>query len=108
MRIFKLFLATIFILALIFIGFQNPDQKTTLYLFQWHLENYPLIIILFATLALGLFLASLVGIIDEIRLRRTIWRQKKEIKGLRSELSALRNLPIVQAEEEEKREAHLN
>lgn len=96
MRMLKLFMLVVLMLVAAIIGFQNSGEYATVDLLGWHLQNYSLPVLLFGATAVGILIASLVAVTNEIRLRQTIWRQKKDLKSLRAELVALRNLPLAQ------------
>ncbi len=96
MRLLKLFMLVVLMLVAAIVGFQNSGQYATVDLLGWHLENYSLPVLLFGATAVGILIASLVAVTNEIRLRQTIWRQKKDLKNLHAELIALRNLPLAQ------------
>jgi uncharacterized integral membrane protein len=98
MRMLKLLVLVLLMLVGAIIGFQNSGQYATVDLLAWHLENYSLPILLFGATAVGILIAALVAITNEVALRQTIWRQKKEIRSLSTELTALRNLPLAQTE----------
>ena len=68
-------------LNLLFVNFQSTPHAT-----------YLVILLAFFV---GLLAASLLGLSERFRLRRTIKHKQKEIKDLSRELNSLRNLPIT-------------
>ncbi|HZI89411.1 MAG TPA: LapA family protein [Candidatus Polarisedimenticolia bacterium] len=56
--------------------------------------NLPLTIVLFASFALGMFLAFVLTLFHHLKGRATLGRLTRENESLRQELRALRNLPL--------------
>jgi len=102
MTFLYLIIICIFVLFALLFGLQNAseyvDQVNFLY---WQATNIPLIIVLFQALAVGVLFALILAAIFEIKLRKRIRRQKKQINELSEELSALRSLPLQESEREE-------
>jgi uncharacterized integral membrane protein len=96
-----LFIAIVMIMVLAF-ALQNLEQRTVVRFYTWESAELPLILFLFEAFVVGLIVWFLVAIFHDLQLRSEIRRIRKENKKLRSELTALRNLPL---EEEESKEA---
>jgi uncharacterized integral membrane protein len=94
MWIFRwLFIAIVMILVLAF-ALQNLEQRTVVRFYTWETVELPLILFLFEAFVVGLIVWFLVAIFHDLQLRSEIRRIRKENKKLRSELTALRNLPL--------------
>ena len=94
MWIFRwLFIAIVMILVLAF-ALQNLEQRTVVRFYTWETAELPLILFLFEAFVVGLIVWFLVAIFHDLQLRSEIRRIRKENKKLRSELTALRNLPL--------------
>jgi uncharacterized integral membrane protein len=103
MGIMRLIFALIVVVILVFVCLQNvhPDQTVTVVnVFQESFRDQPLGLILLVTAAVGMILAFLISLLSEIKLRRTIWTQRREIKKLVTEITALRNMPLAQGGED--------
>jgi uncharacterized integral membrane protein len=103
MGIMRLIFALIIVVLLVFVCLQNvhPDQTVpVINVFQESFRAQPLGLVLLVTAAVGMILAFLISLLSEIKLRRSIWMQRREIKRLTTEITALRNLPLAQGGEE--------
>lgn len=103
MGIMRLIFAFIIVVLLVFVCLQNvhPDQTIPVVnVFQESFRDQPLGLVLLVTAAVGMILAFLISLLSEIKLRRTIWMQRREIKKLTTEITALRNLPLGQGGED--------
>lgn len=87
------FLVTFIVLALILLSITFSPQNTDLInLHYFNLESQPLpvyLLIFFSFLA-GVVLAGFLGLVDRIRLRRTISKIRKELQNLETEIYNLR------------------
>ncbi|KPL20005.1 MAG: hypothetical protein AMJ92_00740 [candidate division Zixibacteria bacterium SM23_81] len=92
-----LFIAIVMILVLAF-ALQNLEQRTVVRFYTWESVELPLILFLFEAFVVGLIVWFLVAIFHDLQLRSEIRRIRKENKKLRSELTALRNLPLEEEE----------
>jgi len=103
MWILRLLFAVIILLLLVFVCFQNvhPDQTVSVvHVFQENFPNQPLGLVLLVSTAVGMILAFLISLLSEIKLRRTLWLSRREIRKLTTEITALRNLPLAPEGEE--------
>lgn len=103
MGIMRLIFALIVIVLLVFVCLQNvhPNQTVPVVnVFQESFRDQPLGLVLLVTAAVGMILAFLISLLSEIKLRRNIWMQRREIKKLVTEITALRNMPLAQGAEE--------
>jgi len=96
------FLGLIFVIIVIgfMIGFMvlNADSKVNIDIFGQRVVNISLSMVCFYAFIAGMVFVLIFALADEIVLRSSVHRLRKENKNLRDELSALRNLPF----EEEK------
>ncbi len=96
------FLGLIFVIIVIgfMIGFMvlNSEAKVDLDIFGQKIFGVSLSIVCFYSFLTGMVFVLIFALADEIVLRSSLHRLRKENKNLREELSALRNLPF----EEEK------
>lgn len=97
MVLFILLWAAIFTILGMIIGTQNGNSLVDVSILIWTFKGLPLTLVLIETFALGVFFTIIVAIIDEIRLKNRIWRSQNEIKELKKELAALRNIPVEEA-----------
>lgn len=88
--------AFIILFMLIFLGFalQNQDQTVSVKILTWQTKNLPLYSFLYMAFALGLLLATIVALINMIKLRATIAKLQRENKKVRDELDRQRNASI--------------
>ena len=97
MGIMRLIFALIVIVLLVIICFQNVQTTIPVVkVFHESFNDQPLGLVLLVTAAVGMILALLISLLSEIKLRRSIWMQRREIKRLTTEITALRNLPLAQ------------
>ena len=102
MTFLYLVIICVFVLLALLFGLQNASQYVEEVNFlYWKAANVPLILVLFQALAVGVLFALILAAIFEIKLRNRLRRQKKQIKDLNEELSALRSLPLQESEKEE-------
>ncbi len=102
MTFLYLIIICVFVLVALLFGLQNASQYVEeVHFLYWKSTNIPLVLVLFQALAVGVLFALILAGIFEIKLRRRIGRQKKQIKELSEELSALRSLPLQESEKEE-------
>jgi len=69
--------------------------RLNLFFFNFQTTPYATYMVILLAFFVGLLAASLLGLAERFRLRRSIKDQKKEIKRLNGELSSLRTLPIT-------------
>jgi uncharacterized membrane protein YciS (DUF1049 family) len=101
MTILRVVLILIIGFLLVFLSLQNYNVITSVQVFHKHYYNISLSIIMLYAFAFGLLTIGIFAVIDEIRLRTRLQKQKKERDALFEELKALRNLSIGLEEEKE-------
>lgn len=102
MVLFILLWAAIFTILGMIIGTQNGNTLVDVSILIWTFKDLPLTLVLIETFAIGVFFTIIVSIIDEFRLKSRIWRSQNEIRELKKELAALRNIPVEEALIEQK------
>ena len=103
MTILRVVLILIIGFLLIFLSLQNSGYTTTVQVFHRQYDNISLSVVMLYAFAFGLLTIGIFAVIDEIRLRSRLHKQKKEQDALLEELKALRNLSIGLGEEKEKK-----
>jgi putative membrane protein len=88
-------------LAIIFMV-QNIDTlshplsiRLNLFFIQFETTPYATYMVILLAFFVGLLAASLLGLLERLRLRKTIRQQRKEVERLNKELSSLRNMPLT-------------
>ncbi len=96
------FVGLIFVIVVIgfLIGFitLNSGERVNIDIFGYRISDLSLSLVCFYSFAAGMIFVLIFALADEIVLRNTLHKMKKEAANLRKELDALRNLPF----EEEK------
>lgn len=87
------------VIAFLWIGMNNADQRVHFAFFTKSYENLSLNLLLLIVFAAGMIFSFLISILNEFQLRATISRQRREAVRLEKEISALRNLPLEESEE---------
>ncbi len=99
-RIIIVFIIGVLLIVLVL---QNalPVEKVKVFYKEYY--NVPLAVVMLYAYIFGLITAGLFWLVNEIKLRSQLRKQKKENEALMSELVALRNLPLdIKSEEEQK------
>lgn len=87
------------VIAFLWIGMNNADQRVQFTFFTKLYENLSLNLLLLVVFAAGMIFSFLISILNEFQLRATIGRQRREMGRLENEISDLRNLPLEETEE---------
>lgn len=69
--------------------------RLNLFFIQFQTTPYATYMIILLAFFVGLLAASLLGLMERLRLRKTIRQQRKEMERLNQELSSLRNMPLT-------------
>ncbi|MEO0094085.1 MAG: LapA family protein [candidate division WOR-3 bacterium] len=101
MTILRVILILIIGFLLVFLALENYDINTTVRVFG-KVYNVSLSIVMLYAFGFGLVTIGIFAVIDEIRLRTRLYKQKKERDALYEELKALRNLALDIEEKEQK------
>jgi len=92
MRLLKILVGLLIVLALAFLLSKNSDQDVTIWLFPgMELPDTNLAHVLVITLAAGILLGFAVGLIQIITQHAEVRQQNRQLKKLRTELNNLRH-----------------
>ncbi|MFB0515995.1 MAG: lipopolysaccharide assembly protein LapA domain-containing protein [Candidatus Neomarinimicrobiota bacterium] len=92
MRLLKIFIGLLIVLALAIFLSSNSDQYSTIWLFPGKtLPDINLAYILVTTLALGIVLGFGIGLVQIVSQHQAIREQNRQLKKLRTELNNLRH-----------------
>lgn len=69
--------------------------RLNLFFVQFETTPYATYMVILLAFFVGLLAASLLGLMERLRLRKTIRQQRKEVARLNKELSSLRNMPLT-------------
>jgi uncharacterized integral membrane protein len=69
--------------------------RMNLFFVQFETTPYATYMVILLAFFVGLLAASLLGLMERLRMRKTIRQQRKEVARLNKELSSLRNMPIT-------------
>jgi len=81
-------------ILLVFFALRNTMAVDSIDVFGKSYLKVPLAIIMLYAFVFGLLTAGFFWLVNEIKLRLELKKQKKENEALLSELTALRNLPL--------------
>lgn len=95
----KILLILVIIMLLIGFSIYNSGEYVSVNLFGWQYAEVPMIIIVYWSFVIGMFVSFLLGVSYYLLIQGELREQRKENKRLMEEVTALRNLPL---EEEEK------
>ena len=87
------------IIAVLWVGMNNADQRVDFTFFSKHFEALNLNLLLLLVFVSGMVFSFLIAVINELQLRAQLGRRRREVANLERELSALRNLPLEDAGE---------
>lgn len=86
-------LVTFIVLALVLLAITfSPQNTDSIYLhyFNFVSQPVPVYLLIFFSFLAGVIFSGLLGIIDRVRLRRTIAKIRKELRDLETEIYKLR------------------
>jgi len=86
-------LVTFIVLALVLLAITFSPQNTdlvSLYYFNFVSQSIPIYLLIFFSFMAGVVFSAFIGLIDRIRLRRTISKIRKELQALETEIYNLR------------------
>lgn len=76
-------------------GYENRNETvSSLHLMGRHHPGVPLVLVVFATFVVGMFIAFLLTLFHHLKIHASISRASRENQDLKRELSQLRNLPL--------------
>lgn len=88
----KLFVTAV-VLALVLLAITFSPQNTgviSLHYFNFVSEPLPVYLLIFFSFLIGVVFSGFLGVLDRLRLRRTISKIRKELQGLETEIYNLR------------------
>lgn len=86
------------VVAVLWLGMLNAGTRVNFQFFYRDFEGFQLNLLLLLTFVTGMVFSFLIAAISELQLRRQLSRQRRDIARLERELSALRSLPLDDAE----------
>ena len=86
------------VVALLWLGMQNAGHKVDFNFFTKDFGALNLNLFMLLVFITGMVFSFLIAAVNEFQLRRQIGRYRREVQQLERELSALRNLPLEDAE----------
>ena len=96
MRLLKVLIGLFIVLGLAYWLNQNGSQKVDIWLFPgFELSEKSLSTALVGTLALGILLGFLIGLVQIMSQQVVVRRQGQQLKKLRTELNTLRHSPLT-------------
>ncbi len=87
------FFVTVIVLALVLLAITFSPQNTdvvNLHYFNFVSQPFPVYLLIFFSFLAGVLFSGFLGLVDRVRLRRTISRIRKELKDLETEIYNLR------------------
>ena len=95
MNILKILVFLALALLLVGLAMLNAEHRITVYYFPGAaIRDVPVFLVILGSMFLGVVVAGIVSVVDQLRLRLRFRELEREIRGLRSELRELRNLPV--------------
>jgi uncharacterized membrane protein YciS (DUF1049 family) len=88
------------VIAFLWVGMTNADQQVDFTFFTVQYPNLSLNLLILLVFAAGMVFSFLIFALSEFQLRHTINHKQREIVRLERELSALRNLPLENGDDE--------
>ena len=86
------------IVALLWLGMQNAGHKVEFNFFTRDFGALNLNLFMLLVFIAGMVFSFLIAAVNEFQLRRQIGRYRRDVQRLERELSALRNLPLEDAD----------
>ena len=102
MNILRAIIIIILFFALLILAVLNSEESVSMNFYWRTLRDVPLIFVIFASLLVGVIIAGIIGLAENMRLRMTQRQLRREIKRLEEEVNSLRHLPIAEGIERER------
>ncbi len=90
------------VIAFLWVGMNNADQKVHFKFFTENFEQLSLNLLLLIVFAAGMIFSFLISIINEFQLRTNLSKQRRKCQKLSEEIADLRNLPLDDGEEDDR------
>ncbi len=91
------------VIAFLWIGMNNADQRVDFVFFTESFPSLSLNLLMLIVFAAGMVFSFFIFVFSEFQLRHKLSRQQREVERLERELAALRNLPLEEGELERPR-----
>jgi uncharacterized integral membrane protein len=101
MWILRTFLIIILIVLVVGFSIYNSDERISVNLFGQEYIEVPMIFVAFWALVIGMIISFVLGVSYYFKMHTDVRALRKENKKLIDEVTALRNLPLEEAEEKE-------
>jgi uncharacterized membrane protein YciS (DUF1049 family) len=95
---FRSLIILVGVVAFLWVGMNNADQRVDFKLFQKEYVGLSLNLLLLIVFAVGMVFSFVIWVLNEFALRSQISRYRKDIARLEKELAALRSLPLDDTE----------
>ncbi|PJA27312.1 MAG: hypothetical protein CO189_07495 [candidate division Zixibacteria bacterium CG_4_9_14_3_um_filter_46_8] len=102
MWVIRYFLVTLVLLLVVGFAIQNSYQRVSVNLLHNIYEDVPLVLVLFEAFVLGIFFWFVLSVAHMLKQHNELSRQKRENRKLLEEIKAIRNMPLQEADEEDK------
>lgn len=99
MWIARLLLTMLIVIIIVGFSIYNASEKVTVRLLQHTYVDVPMIFVAYWAFVVGMLVAFVLGITYYAKMHQQLAEQRKENKKLISELAALRNVALEEAEE---------
>jgi putative membrane protein len=103
MQTIGLLIKLAFLLALVLFGALNTQSVKVMYFYGKPPIELPLFVVMMAALFLGILVSFLIALKDKFKLKKEIKQLKKQLLSAESEIKKLRNLPLTDNKEKEKK-----
>lgn len=107
MWIIRWILVAVVIVLILLFSLQNQEQRVSVHIASWESPEIPLYFALFIAFVIGLFVWFIVAAFQIMRVKSELKSCLRVNRKLQEELTALRNLPLEESEEEPKSEEQL-
>ena len=99
MWVIRTFLLIILIVLVVGFSIYNSDEKISVNLYGQEYIDVPMIFVAFWALVIGMLISFVLGVSYYFKMHSELRSLKKENKKLMDEVTALRNLPLEEADE---------
>ncbi|KPL03513.1 MAG: hypothetical protein AMJ73_06645 [candidate division Zixibacteria bacterium SM1_73] len=101
MWILRTFVIIVLIVLVVGFSIYNSEEKLSVNLYGQEYIDVPMIFVAFWALVTGMLISFVLGVSYYFRMHSELRSLRKENKKLMEEVTALRNLPLEEAEEKE-------
>ncbi len=86
------------VIALLWLGMENADQRVDFTFFTREYPALPLTFLMLVVFVSGMVFSFLISVINELALRRQLTQTRRELTRMDREIAALRSLPLEDTE----------